>query len=112
MIGNLFITGSLVTGIFTVIMYYYTFRGYTNTLALARRGFYAMTLFVTAASAFLFYLILTHQYQYDYVFEYSSRDLSFGLLVSSFFAGQEGSFLLWLLFAVIIGLFLIRNLSR
>ena len=111
MLGNLLIVASIISGIFTVIMYYYTFRGYTNTLALARRGFYAMTLFVTAASAFLFYLILTHQYQYDYVFEYSSRNLSFGLLLSSFFAGQEGSFLLWLLFAVIIGLFLIRNLS-
>lgn len=111
MIGNLLITASLITGIFTVIMYYYTFRGYTNTLALARRGFYGMTFFVTAASAYLLYLILTHNYQYNYVFEYSSGELSFGLLLSSFFAGQEGSFLLWLWFSVLTGLILIKNLS-
>jgi len=111
MIGNLFITASLITGIFTVIMYYYTFKGYTNTLVLARRGYYAMTLFAAGASAVLLYFILTHQYQYNYVFEYSSNELSFGLLLSSFFAGQEGSFLLWLLFSAILGLFLIRNLS-
>lgn len=111
MIGNIFIIASLITGIFSVITYYYTFRGYTNTLALARRGYYAMTFFIVAASAFLLYLILTHNYQYDYVFEYSNSDLSFGLLLSSFFAGQEGSFLLWLLFAAVLGLFLIRNLS-
>ncbi len=111
MIGNLLITASLITGIFTVIMYYYTFRGYTNTLALARRGYYVMALFAAGASAFLLYLILTHQYQYNYVFEYSSNDLSFGLLLSSFFAGQEGSFLLWLLFSAVLGLFLIKNLS-
>ncbi len=111
MIGNLLITATLITGIFTVVMYYYTFRGYTNTLALARRGYYAMTIFTIGASAFLYYLILSHQYQYDYVFEYSSGNLSFGLLLSSFFAGQEGSFLLWLLFSAVLGLFLIRNLS-
>ena len=111
MIGNLLITASLIAGIFTVIMYYYTFKGYTNTLALARRGYYAMALFAVGASAFLFYLILSHQYQYSYVFEYSNSDLSFGLLVSSFFAGQEGSFLLWLLFSAVLGLFLIKNLS-
>ncbi len=111
MIGNLIITCSIITGIFTVIMYYYTFRGYTNTLALARRGYYVMTLLIAAASAFLLYLILSHNYQYDYVFEYSSSDLSFGLLLSSFFAGQEGSFLLWLLFSAILGLILIKNLS-
>ncbi len=112
MIGNLLITASIVSGIFTIIMYYYTYRGYTNTLAAARRGFYVMAALVAGASAFLLYLILSHQYQYNYVFEYSSGDLSFGLLLSSFFAGQEGSFLLWLLFSVIAGLILIKNLSK
>ena len=111
MLGNILITLSLVTGIFTILMYYYTLKGYANTLVLARRGFYLMTALVAAASAFLLYLILTHQYQYYYVFEYSSGNLSFGLLLSTFYAGQEGSFLLWLLFAVVLGLFLIKNLS-
>jgi cytochrome c-type biogenesis protein CcmF len=111
MIGNLLITASIVSGIFTVIMYYYTYKGYSNTLRLARIGFYLMAAFITAASAFLLYLILAHQYQYNYIFEYSSSNLSFGLLLSSFFAGQEGSFLLWLLFSSVFGLILIKNLS-
>ena len=111
MIGNAFITASIVSGIFTVVMYYYTFKGYSNTLKLARSGFYLMSAFIIAASAFLLYLILSHQYQYDYVFEYSNSDLSLGLLLSTFYAGQEGSFLLWLFFAAIAGLFLIKNLS-
>lgn len=112
MLGNLLITASIISGIFTVIMYFYTFKGYSNTLAFARKGFYIMTAGIIAASGLLLYFIITHQYQYDYVFEYSSSDLSLGLLLSTFFAGQEGSFLLWLLFAVIAGLFLIKNLSN
>ncbi len=111
MIGNLLITASIISGIFTVMMYYYSFKGYSNTLKLARSGFYLMSGFIIAAGAFLLYLILSHQYQYNYVFEYSSSDLSFGLLLSTFYAGQEGSFLLWLLFASITGLFLIKSLS-
>ncbi len=111
MIGNLLITAAIITGIFTVIMYYYTFKGYTNTLVLARSGFYLMAAFITAASAFLLYLILTHQYQYNYVFEYSGGNLSFGLLLSTFYAGQEGSFLFWLLVAALTGIFLIKSLS-
>ena len=111
MLGNIFILASLIAGVFSVITYYYTFKGYSNTLLLARRGYYLMTLFAAAASAFLLYLILSHNYQYSYVFDYSNSDLSFGLLLSSFFAGQEGSFLLWLLFSAVTGLFLIKNLS-
>jgi cytochrome c-type biogenesis protein CcmF len=92
-------------------MYYYTFKGYSNTLSYARIGYYLMTGFVVAASAFLYYIILSHQYQYSYVFDYSGGDLTFGLLLSTFFAGQEGSFLLWLFFTMIVGIFMIRYLS-
>ena len=111
MIGNLLITATIITGIFTVIMYYYSFKGYTNTLQLARKGFYLMTGFIIGATALLLYLILSHQYQYNYIFEYSSSDLSLGLLLSTFYAGQEGSFLLWLFFTAVMGLLLINNLS-
>ena len=111
MIGNLLITATIITGLFTVVMYYYSFKGNTNALLIARRGFYLMSGFIIAAGAFLLYLIISHQYQYNYIFEYSSSDLSLGLLLSTFYAGQEGSFLLWLFFTVIIGLILIKNLS-
>jgi cytochrome c-type biogenesis protein CcmF len=111
MIGNILILLAMLSGVFTILMYYYTFKEYSNTLTYARIGFYIMTGLVTAASVFLLYIILTHQYQYSYVFDYSGGELSFGLLLSTFFAGQEGSFLLWLLFTVILGLFMIKYLS-
>ncbi len=112
MIGDILILLAILAGLFTMTMYYYTLNGYSNTLTMARTGFYTMTAIVTAASLFLLYLILSHQYQYSYVFEYSNNNLSLGLLISTFYAGQEGSFLLWLLFTVIIGIFLIRYLSK
>ncbi len=112
MIGNILILISILLGLYTIVMYYYTLKGYENTLKIARKSFYLMSGAVIAASAFLLYIILSHQYQYNYVYEYSSSNLSFGLLLSTFFAGQEGSFLLWLLFTVIFGLFLVKYLSK
>lgn len=63
---------------------------------------------IVAASVILFYLLLTHQFQFAYVYQQTSRDLPLHFLVSSFWAGQEGSFLLWILFMGALGLGLIK----
>ncbi len=41
--------------------------------------------------------------------DYSSRDLGLGFLISTFWAGQVGSFTLWLLCMAIIGIFVLRR---
>lgn len=56
-----------------------------------------------AASAILFYLLATHQFQYAYVYQYSSLDLPKHYLFSTFWAGQEGSFLLWTMMTAFFG---------
>jgi cytochrome c-type biogenesis protein CcmF len=66
-------------------------------LKLARPAVYAATLGLIAASATLWYLILTHQYQYDYVYRYVSDDMPLRYVISAFWGGQEGTFLLWAL---------------
>lgn len=78
---------------------------------LARRSFLAMTAGVLAASVLLMVFILRHQFEYAYVWSYSSRDLPLHLLVTTFWAGQEGSFMFWALCSTIIG-FGLLNYSR
>lgn len=112
MIGNTLITIGLMSAIFTFVMYYFTVRGYQNTLIPARVGFHITAISVISASALLLHAVLTHQYQYKYIFNYSGSDLPTGLLMSTFWAGQEGSLLLWLLFTVIVGLILLDYTSR
>ena len=112
MIGNILLTLALLAGVFTVVMYYLTFKGYENTIKLARFGYHATAIMIIAASALLLHAILTHQYQYKYIYNYSGSDLSTGLLMSTFYAGQEGSFLLWAFFTAIIGLVLLDYTSK
>ncbi|MCJ7554155.1 MAG: cytochrome c biogenesis protein CcsA [Ignavibacteriaceae bacterium] len=106
MIGSIVLTAALVFSIIAMVMYYLTFRGYKNTLSYARLSYHAMAIFVIAGSVLLWHALLTHQYQYNYVYSYSNGSLSTGLLFSSFWGGQEGSFLLWLLLTAIIGIIL------
>jgi len=72
----------------------------------ARIGFVSFATFMTIASIYLLLLILNHDFTYSYVAQYSSRDLSLEYLISSFWAGQEGSFLLWVLLGSWLGLLL------
>ncbi|MBP2658560.1 MAG: cytochrome c assembly protein [Firmicutes bacterium] len=61
------------------------------------------------AAGYLLYLILDNRFDYAYVFSYSSRELPFMYKLSAFWAGQQGSFMLWLVFHVIFGLLLSRK---
>ncbi len=77
-----------------------------STRNLARLSFVGFTASVTIASVLLMYYILNHEFLYSYVARYSSRDLSLEYLISSFWAGQEGSFLLWVLLGAWLGILL------
>ncbi|MEX2400587.1 MAG: cytochrome c biogenesis protein CcsA [Rhodothermales bacterium] len=68
-----------------------------------------LVLGILGASAILMYLLLTHQFQYAYVYGQSSTALPTHFLVSSFWAGQEGSFLLWVVMMSLLGAVLIRT---
>jgi len=81
-------------------------------LELGRLGYYVMTIGIIVASVYLYYLILTHQYQIKYVYQYTSNDLSLGLLFSTFWAGQEGSFLFWTFLTAIFGLFFMKKAGK
>ena len=64
-----------------------------------------------SSAAYLLYLIITHQFQFTYVWNYSSKDLPINLLASTFYAGQEGSFHLWAFMMSVLGIFLMAYLK-
>ncbi|MFB6232234.1 MAG: heme lyase CcmF/NrfE family subunit [Salinibacter sp.] len=72
----------------------------------------AMSGAVMGASGILWYFLFTHQYQYAYVYEQSSNGLPWHYLFSTFWAGQEGSFLLWALMMCGVGGLLIAYVQR
>ena len=71
-----------------------------------------MTGCLFAAWAILIVLLATHQFQYDYVWQHSSRDLPMYYLFSASWEGQEGSFMLWIMLNSLVGLTLIKWAAR
>ena len=61
------------------------------------------------AAAFLFVIILNDDFSYTYVISYSSISLPLLYKLSAFWAGQQGSFLLWLVIHAIVGVLIARE---
>jgi len=74
-----------------------------------RWAYHGMTACLAAASAMLMAAILLHDFRFEYVIGYSSRDLPAIYLVSAFWAGQAGTYLLWALLGALIGFPLMRR---
>lgn len=63
---------------------------------------------ITIAIA-LFEIIYSHRFEYFYSYSHSSKALPVHYMISSFWEGQEGSFILWIVWNVLLGLVLIRT---
>ncbi|MGE5500220.1 MAG: cytochrome c biogenesis protein CcsA, partial [Syntrophothermus sp.] len=112
MLGSIIITLALIAGLFSVVMYLFSYRGVNNTLNIARISYHVMAMLTIIAATLFMHAILTHQYQYKYVYDYSGAGMSFGLTMSTFYAGQEGSFFLWALMTAIVGIILQQYTSK
>ncbi len=77
--------------------------GHLSYESLARRSYNVFVAVVTVAVALLYFLFFNHEFVFKYVFEYSDSSLPFFYLLSSFWGGQEGTYLLWLFFSALLG---------
>lgn len=77
-------------------------------LRLARGAFFVHGAAVVAVVACLFNIIYAHRYEYYYAWSHSSNHLPVQYMISCFWEGQEGSFLLWIFWHVVLGLAIMR----
>lgn len=76
-----------------------------SKFSLAALSYKLSVICIVISSIFLMYVILTDKFQYFYVWSYSSHALGLSYKIAAFWAGQEGSFLLWLLIHAVLGLY-------
>lgn len=107
MIGNILVYVAFA-GMVTATAAYMLgfFKKDDNYIRMGRAGFHVGAVAVILTAGYFMNLLLTHQFQYTYVWSYSSYELHPPLLVSTFYVGQEGSFMLWTMYTCIIGLIL------
>ncbi|MCH2044892.1 MAG: cytochrome c biogenesis protein CcsA [Saprospiraceae bacterium] len=80
--------------------------------SLGRIGFLIHGLSIFAIIGLIFFMMINRMYEYDYVLGHTSDDLPFRYIFSAFWEGQEGSFLLWMFWHVVLGFVLILTAKR
>lgn len=106
LLGNIAVIVGFIASLLGMAAYFRSIQQ-PQLIGVARAGFHVTVTTVLVSSLILLILIVKHQFQFHYVWAYSSRELPLGLLMSTFYAGQEGSFLLWTLMVSIIGVVLL-----
>ncbi len=108
-IGTVLILIALLLSVLALVFHARSVGGSPMALHTARRLFYLAGIALAFAVILLFAAFIGHAFQYTYVYNYSSRDLPPAYLVAGFWAGQEGTFLLWAFLLSIFGYILIRS---
>jgi cytochrome c-type biogenesis protein CcmF len=113
-LGHFFILLSLVASLAASVAYFLSVQKKdgeekAHWKALARIFFIAEVVSVFSVFGILFYLISSHSFEYKYVWQHSSLSLEPKYLLSCFWEGQEGSFLLWSIWHCVLGLVIMRT---
>ncbi|HRJ29256.1 MAG TPA: cytochrome c biogenesis protein CcsA [Cyclobacteriaceae bacterium] len=72
-----------------------------------RISFYVHALAVLGIVVTLFIIIKNHYFEYHYAYSHSDKKLPAHYLISTFWNGQEGSFLLWMFWHAVLGIVII-----
>jgi len=82
--------------------------GRDGAARVGRIAFRVQWLAYLAAAGFLWHILFTHQFRYQYVASYSSLSMPAHYIYAAFWGGQEGTFMLWGFVTCTLGLLLMR----
>jgi cytochrome c-type biogenesis protein CcmF len=113
-IGHFFVLISFVAALTATVAYYKWAQAITETESLgwrklARTSFIIQVISVLAIFIILYLVIYNHYFEYKYAHQHSKRSLDVQYLLSCFWEGQEGSFMLWSFWQSMLGLVLMRT---
>jgi cytochrome c-type biogenesis protein CcmF len=117
-IGHISIIIAFVSALVATIGYFIATQNYqiTNNQRLstswkrfARWAFLLHTIALFTVFGTLFLIIHGQYYEYHYAWSHSSRNLPVQYMISCFWEGQEGSFLLWMVWHALLGIVILRT---
>ena len=112
-IGRTFVALTFITSLITAVAYYFFEKSNDGRYKkLARGSFITHLVSVVGIVAVLFFLMLNHYFEYDYVWKHSSMELPMRYIFSAFWEGQEGSFILWLFWHAVLGTILMFTAKK
>ncbi|MEM9546768.1 MAG: cytochrome c biogenesis protein CcsA [Bacteroidota bacterium] len=114
-VGHFSIILAFVASILSTIAYSANAKNehYQNSWrSIGRIGYILHGIGIFTVVGLLFFAMYHKYYEYAYVFQHVSDDLPLRYTLSAFWEGQEGSFLLWMMWHIVLGWFLIFRGSK
>lgn len=116
-LGQMAIILGFVSGLLSMVAYIFATQRREESDAqswrlIGRSGFLLHGASVFAVIGIIFYVMVKQYYEYQYVWSHVSDDLPFKYIFSAFWEGQEGSFLLWMFWHVVLGIVLIFTAKK
>ena len=111
-VGNFFVILSFVFALLASLSYFFAARDNDEAPSwkkIARISFQLHGLSVIGIVVTLFIMLQNHYFEYEYVWHHSNKEMPMRYILSCFWEGQEGSFLLWTFWHVILGFVLQRT---
>lgn len=113
-LGHLFVITSFIAAIASAFFYFKataatSLEHKTFWLQNGMFSFYTHAIAVLGICVTLFIIIANHYFEYHYAYSHSDRNLPGHYLISTFWNGQEGSFLLWMFWQAVLGIILIHT---
>jgi cytochrome c-type biogenesis protein CcmF len=110
--GELLIWFALVFNLVSGFAFAQAARGQGRFESLGIRAWHILTTAALLASVYLYYLIFTDNFAFRYVWEYSASTQEFFYKLAAFWAGQAGTYLLWLVLNALFGYQILRHGGR
>ena len=116
-LGHILILTSFVAALLSAVAYFFSVKNQDHPDAVSwakigRISFYFRGCTLFGLIGLIFYAMYHHMYEYSYVFDHVSEDLPLKYILSAFWEGQEGSFMLWMFWHSILGFILIKTTSK
>lgn len=109
-IGHLSVIIAFIASILAAYGYFIASRSNDDSwVRFSKWSFYIHSASIISIVVCLFVIIYNHYYEYYYAWSHSSNSLPTHYMISCFWEGQEGSFLLWLFWNSILGIIIINT---
>jgi cytochrome c-type biogenesis protein CcmF len=74
---------------------------------LGRISFLVHAFAMLSVVGLVFWMLINHYYEFNYIWKYSNNSMPMKYVFACFWGGQEGSFMLWMFWNVVIGLLIV-----
>lgn len=113
-LGNLLVILSFSAALVSLISYWFAFRSQDEIekrswMKFSRTGFFLHALSVSGIIVLIYFLIHGHYFEYYYIWQHSNTILPVKYMWACLWEGQEGSFLIWTFWHIVLSLLIVRK---